>query len=88
MRPRVVGLGGRTSDATDRSGARGCRGGHARATSAQVAAAFNLSRGCTVGNHLQHVFRKLGISRREELAAYLTRMDRKSPSGAEPRPTH
>ncbi len=46
------------------------------ATSSQVAEQFSLSRR-TVENHLQHIFRKLGISRREELAAYLTRMRRR-----------
>jgi DNA-binding CsgD family transcriptional regulator len=45
------------------------------ATSAHVADELSLSRR-TVENHLQHVFRKLGISRREELAACLSRMQR------------
>ena len=44
------------------------------ATSAQVAA--NSTCGRTVENHLQHVFRKLGITRRAELPVRLKRMER------------
>ena len=49
------------------------------ATSAQVAAQLNLSRR-TVENHLQHVFRKLGITRRAELPVRLKRMERNPPA--------
>jgi len=55
------------------------------ATSAQVATQLSLSRR-TVENHLQHVFRKLGISRRDELAVNLRRMERNSSPDLEGRP--
>jgi DNA-binding NarL/FixJ family response regulator len=53
-------------------------------TSAQIAERLSLSRR-TVENHVQHIFRKVGVSRREDLAIVFGTVVRRDNSQVEPR---